>query len=76
MIKLIQVTLKNNKTGESINASYSARDLVSHGGEDLLIENIIENNVCHCNPVGETNVVECSCWEKWEDCTLIFEDEV
>lgn len=67
--------LKNNKTGEIIQTSYSARNLVSHGGEDLLIENIIENHVCHCNSVGETNVIECDCWEQWEDCTLIFDDE-
>lgn len=72
---MIRVTLINNKTNETIETHYTPRELVSQGGEDLLIENIIENNVCHCSPIGETNVVECGCWEHWEDCSLEFDGE-
>lgn len=72
---MIKVTLKNNKTNEQIETFYSIKDLIGQGGEDLLIENIIENNVCHCSPIGETNVVECDCWEEWEDCSLIIDEE-
>ncbi|WP_303984269.1 hypothetical protein [Niallia circulans] len=72
---MIKVTLKNNKTNEEIETYYSIRNLISHGGEDLLVENIIENNVCHCKPVGEKNVIECNCWEEWEDTTLIIDED-
>lgn len=71
----MEITLINNKTSETVKASYKARELVSHGGEDLLIENMIENLVCDCSPIGETNVIECDCWEQWEYCTLVFDDE-
>lgn len=73
---MIKVTLINNQTSETVTTSYTARELVSQGGEDLLIENMIENLVCNCSPIGETNVIEdCVCWEQWEDCTLVFDDE-
>lgn len=72
---MVQVTLKNNKTVECVTTTYTARELVSHGGEDLLMENIIENNICNCTPVGETYVTDCNCFEDWDDCSLFFGDE-
>lgn len=72
---MIKVTLVNNKTNQQIDTYYSVKDLISHGGEEFIMENIIENNVCHCNPVGETNVIECGCWEEWEDTSLVIDEE-
>ncbi|MEW5569659.1 hypothetical protein [Rossellomorea marisflavi] len=72
---MIEVTLINNKTLQTVSATYTARELVSQGGEDLLMENMMENLVCSCIPIGETNVIECDCWEQWEDCHLEFDGE-
>lgn len=72
---MIKVTLKNLKTGEMLTSHYTARQLLEdHLGEDGLVENMIENLVCHCSPVGETNVIECGCWDLWEDCELSLEE--
>lgn len=32
--------------------------------EDIAFEKLSE---CNCEPIGETNVVECNCYEKYED---------
>lgn len=75
MLGLVEVTLINNRTSETVRASYTLRELLSHGGEDLLIENMIENLVCNCNQIGENYQTDCVCFEQWEDCTLVFDDE-
>jgi hypothetical protein len=67
-MKMIQAIVISKKTGRTIKRSYTAKQLLEDffGGDDLM-QNMTE---CDCQPVGETNVVECNCCEEWFDYTL------
>jgi len=68
---MIQATLTSKKSGRVIKQSYTARQLLEdYYGEDDLVIKMIE---CDCQPVGETNVVECNCHEEWDDYTMVLE---
>ncbi|WP_085065958.1 hypothetical protein [Pseudomonas piscis] len=43
---------------------------VADGMEDTLYEKLNEE-ICSCEPVGETNVVECNCWDYTDDFDLV-----
>jgi hypothetical protein len=64
---MIQLTLKSDITGRVIKKSYTARQLL----ESDEIEVVQEMSACDCQPIGETNVVECNCDDEWYDYTLI-----
>ena len=70
-VHLVEVSLKSNKTERVIKASYTARQLLDFFDESDLV---IEMSKCECQPIGETNFVECNCDEEWEDYTLIVGD--
>lgn len=68
---MIQATVTSKKSGKVIKKSYTARQLL----EDFIDEDdlVIAMTQCDCQPVGETNVVECNCDFEWEDYTLVLE---
>ncbi|MDA1675127.1 acetyltransferase [Bacillus cereus group sp. TH152-1LC] len=68
----MEVTLTSKKTNRVIKASYTARQILNFMDEDELVLDMCQ---CDCQPVGETNVVECNCEAEWEDYKLSFEDE-
>ena len=37
----------------------------------MQLEEFAAENLCQCQPVGETNVVECNCQEYYEDFELV-----
>lgn len=67
---MIEVTVKSKKTGEVKRGSYSARELLQTYEDDL----VFDLTQCDCQPVGETNVIECNCCEEWEEYVLYFSD--
>lgn len=69
---IIEVTLKSKKTNRVIQASYTARQILNFMDEDELV---LDMHQCDCQPVGETNVVECNCEAEWEDYELTLGDE-
>lgn len=54
---------------ESRTIEFTRKD-VSDGLEDLLYDKLAEA-ICHCDPVGETNVVGCNCDEYIHDFGLV-----
>ncbi|PED05328.1 acetyltransferase [Bacillus pseudomycoides] len=50
--------------------SYTARKILDLYEE----EPVVEMTPCDCQPVGETNVVECDCDREWEDYTLTLDE--
>lgn len=64
----VKVTLRSNTSGRIIQSSYTPLQLLEDfcDKEDLMIA----MSQCECQPVGETNFVECNCDEEWEDSTL------
>ncbi|MTI49684.1 MAG: acetyltransferase [Firmicutes bacterium] len=68
---MIEVIVINNKTEEIVYGYYAARQLLDTT-EEKLVEEMTD---CDCEPIGETNVVECNCFEEWEDYTLIVGNE-
>ena len=71
---MIQATVISKITGRTIKNSYTANQLL----DDFLDRDdlVISMTECDCEPIGETNVVECNCDEEWEDCTLILDEDI
>ena len=69
---MIEATLKSNITNRVIKSSYTARQLLDFFDEEELV---LDMGKCDCQPVGETNVIDCGCYEEWEDYNLTFSDE-
>ncbi|MFF2532464.1 acetyltransferase [Brevibacillus sp. NPDC058079] len=69
---MIKAILKSNISDCVIESSYTPHQLLSFSGEEELIEKMSK---CDCQPIGETNVVECNCDEEWDDYTLVLEEE-
>lgn len=67
---MIEVTVRSEKTGSVKTGSFSARELLQRDEEDI-VETLTQ---CDCQPVGETYVVECNCYEEWEEYVLFFSD--
>ncbi|MGN7308555.1 acetyltransferase [Bacillus subtilis] len=67
---MIKITVISKKTGKVKRGTYSARELLQRDEEDI----VDQLTKCDCQPVGETNVVECNCCEEWEEYVLYFED--
>lgn len=65
---MIELTLKSNITNRTIKSSYTARQLLDKDEESI----VCELTECNCQPVGETNLVECKCDEEWDDYTLVI----
>lgn len=63
---MIKIIIKSNKTGRTVEGEYTAKELLD-SYEDEIVEQLTE---CDCQPIGETNVVECNCCEEWEDYSL------
>lgn len=57
----IEFTYNHNKSGEVITLRLTA-EMILEQMPDWFFEEICKN-VCHCEPVGETYVVECNCDE-------------
>lgn len=68
----IRAILTSKTTGRVIEKSFTPRQLLDFFDESALVENM---SMCRCQPVGETNVIDCGCYEEWEDYTLVVGDE-
>lgn len=64
------VTIKSSLTGRVVTATVTPLFLLEND-EETLVQNLTD---CGCQPVGETNVVDCECYLEWEDCTITFEE--
>lgn len=65
--KGIPVRLTSKASGRVIERTYTAKQLLEFMDEDELV---VTMSQCNCQPVGETNVVECNCEDEWEDYKL------
>lgn len=70
---IIPVKVKSKKAGRIVEGSFTPRQLLEILDEDELVTRL---TMCHCEPVGETNVIECNCDEEWDDYELLIGDEI
>lgn len=60
---------KNEESGEIRTKIFAVDDLIDRGIDDIM------EFYCDCQPVGETNVVECNCEEYLQKFVLIAKDQ-
>lgn len=65
---MVEITLTSKVSGRVIKSSYTARQLLETDEIDL----VMDMTKCECEPIGETNVVECSCDDEWEQYELVI----
>lgn len=70
---MISVKLISKITNRVIERTYTARQILSFFDEEDLASHASK---CDCQPVGETNLVECNCDAEWEDYTLLIGEEL
>ncbi|EKN40692.1 hypothetical protein [Clostridium botulinum] len=68
---MIEIILKSNITERVIKSTYTGQQLLEMNEEEI----VDEMTKCDCKPIGETNTVECNCYEEWQDYTLIVGNE-
>ncbi|MFF2532411.1 acetyltransferase [Brevibacillus sp. NPDC058079] len=68
---MIKAILTSNISHRVIESSYTPRQLLDFFDEEELVQKMTK---CYCQPIGETNVIECNCDEEWEDYTLKLEE--
>jgi hypothetical protein len=69
----IPIKITSTVSGRVVETTVSPRYLLDKCDEDDLITSL---TMCHCQPVGETYVIDCRCDEEWDDCELLIGDEV
>ena len=69
----IPVVVTSNLSGRVVKSSVTPRELVDIYDESVLVQHL---TACDCQPIGETNVVDCNCDEEWMDCVVLIGDEV
>ena len=69
----IPVKITSKVTGRVVNTSVSPRFLLDRCDEQDLMQ---ELTLCECQPIGETNIVECRCEDEWDYYELLIGDEV
>lgn len=69
----IPVRVTSNISSRTVEGTISPRKLLDLCDESELI---IELTKCNCQPIGETNVVDCNCDEEWYDCEVFIGDEI
>lgn len=62
---LIKFVFKHNKTGDIKEFELTINEI-----QDKLEDELYEMLVCDCEPVGESNVIECNCEDYLEDFIL------
>jgi|GEM_PF-4714966 len=67
----VPVKITSKVTGRVIESLVSARELLDTY-EEVIVQDLTN---CECQPVGETNVVDCSCGDEWDDYELLIGDE-
>lgn len=67
---MVEITLESKITGRVIKLSYTARQLFEKFiDEEELMQDMSK---CDCQPIGETNVIDCGCNEEWEDYVVVI----
>lgn len=69
----IPVKVKSNISGRIKGGSLTPRQILDCIDEAEVIQTL---TACDCQPIGETNVVECNCDEEWMDCEVWIGEEV
>ena len=64
---IVKFTFKNTNTGE-IKTVELSDSMIRIEMEDLAFDALCK---CDCQPVGETNVIDCNCEEYYEDFELV-----
>jgi hypothetical protein len=68
----IPIMLTSKISSRVINTAVYPRVLLDTYEEDL----VDQIGQCDCQPVGETNVIDCDCYEEWEEYELLIGDEI
>ena len=69
---MLNLKFKHHQSNEIKMLSLSRQQIIDEIGEYQLLD-MLE---CNCEPVGETNVVDCNCGEYFEEFELIAEDDL
>ena len=68
----VTTKLKNRLTGEVRHVNFDADYLKNIIESDLdRVYDKLEEQVCNCQPVGETNVIECNCIDYIDDFEIL-----
>lgn len=68
----MEIILISKTTGRTLVTEMTGRQLLETNEDDL----VYKMAECDCQPIGETNVIECNCAEEWEKgYTLIVGNE-
>ena len=60
---MITIQVKSMKTGRVMSGKCTLREIFTRCNEEI----IEEITMCDCQPVGESNVISCNCYEEWLD---------
>ena len=66
MSEIIEFQFKHIKTGEVKTITLSFDEI-----QEKLEDDLIDEITCDCEPVGETNVVECGCEDYFEGFNIV-----
>ena len=69
----IPVKIKSNISGQVVEKMVSPRYLLDLVDESDLVSELTK---CTCQPIGETNVIECNCMDEWEDSEVLIGEEI
>lgn len=69
----IPIRITSNISGRTVEGTTTTRKLLDFCDESELI---VELTSCNCQPIGETNVIECNCDEEWLDCNVLIGNEI
>lgn len=65
----MEFTFRHPKHGEEITVELTREEIADRMGEELFSK--LCATFCQCEPVGETNVVECNCGEYGDEFELV-----
>lgn len=68
-VEVMLFQLKHPDTGESRTVAFTRSD-IADGMEDVIFEKL-GDLICDCQPVGETNVVDCNCGDYIDEFELV-----
>lgn len=67
---MFEIKIKSKKTGKEKSIDCTLKELLKNGIDDI-VDNLTE---CDCEPTSESNILECNCYEEWNDIELEIKD--
>lgn len=65
---MFEIILTSKKSNRVIKGFYTAKQLLESDEIDI----VMEMTKCDCQPVGETNFIECDCPDEWDNYDFVI----